>query len=153
MTLVDIEINPEDLRILRDRMTKLGADGAYRQALEIIGRSIKSQSAIYPPETIANWPSNPSGHWYVRGFGTKFASGAEYQTSQDMKHKWFTRTFPNYTEIWNEATYSPYIHGPDQVAWAGQRGWKKLQDIATEKIPEILRLLAAQVEKIWGGRT
>ena len=47
MTLVQIEINPEDLRILRDRMTKLGADGAYRQALEIIGRSIKSRSAFW----------------------------------------------------------------------------------------------------------
>lgn len=151
--MIDIEINSEDLRILHERCNRLMRPDLFQDALRIIGMDIQAKTGRYPPATIANDPSNPRGWWYERGFGTRFASGASYHTSEDLGKKWYTRTFPSYVEVGNTASYSPWVHGPEQARFHGERGWKKLLETATGLLPELLRKMAAQVERIWAGGT
>jgi len=109
-----------------------GADfaGAMSAATLGIAQGIKEKTAPYPPQTIANSPSNPMGRWYVRGTGgfERKADGTVVQTSssQDMIHKWQTQKRGRMSHLLqNIATYSRYLHSAaDQVGWAGQRGWK-----------------------------
>jgi len=149
--MITIDVNPEDLRILHLRLEKLGRQDVFRDVLGAIGDRIRTRTREYPPPSIANSPDNPSGHWYVRGYGTMYASGVGYRTSQDLKSKWYTRLFPTYVEVGNTATYAPFVHGPDQVPIHKQRGWKSLLEETTRIVPELLRKMAEHIEKIWGG--
>jgi hypothetical protein len=54
-------------------------------------------------------------------------------------------------ELGNRASYAGWVHGPYQVPIHKDRGWKQLLTVATEELPELIRKMAAQVERIWAG--
>lgn len=96
---------------------------------QAVGHEIQSEVAPYPPETIANSPSNPTGRWYERGYGKRwFVKGGRVggsPTSQQMNRRWSVdRHGHTGAAVRNQATYSGYLHtAAKQVWWAGPRGW------------------------------
>lgn len=92
----------------------------------------------YPPETAANRPPAP---FYIRGRGTQYASGRNTLTSENLGKKWLTTVKGYFTRIGNIASYAKWLHSDKLQARAmGRIGWRKLFDVAREKIPEITRI-------------
>lgn len=146
--MIEIEIVPEDLRILQDRLNKLGRQDLFQKVLEAIGRDIYGKASKYPPISSANAPPYP---YWKRGTGTMYAGGSSDERSEKLGDRWFLNLFPSYVELGNRATYAGWVHGPDQARIHKERGWKQLLTVAIEQLPELIRKMAAQVERIWAG--
>jgi hypothetical protein len=124
---------PYGIRIegLNEVRTMLGQDfaPALRTAIKAIALEVEDKMAPYPPATIANSPSNPSGRWYERGYGqrwrTKRGTGGR-ATSQMMNRGWSVAPYgATGWVLGNRATYSGYLHSKaTQVSWASSRGWQ-----------------------------
>jgi hypothetical protein len=50
--------------------------------------------------------------------------------------------------IGNRASYASYLGGDNQVGWAAGVGWRKLSEVAREKISEITRIYNAWIERL-----
>jgi len=144
-----VQIHVEGLEQLLDRMREIGAGRFIPTALKAIGESIKKEAGKYPPASGANDPGNPLGRWYERGYGVRYAGGGGNPTSQMMNRKWYVRPEQWAVLVGNTATYSPYVHGEQQVDFHGERGWKKVGDVAEAALPELLDKLGDQIERIW----
>ncbi len=120
----------------------------------------------YPSETDANKPgriksvvlakekiSNFRVGYYVRGQGwMQPVRGGGYKqigSSQRYGTRWTVNTSNSGVRIANSASYAPYLAGEDdQVGWAGERGWRKLVDVANEKLTQITGVYQAWVDRI-----
>lgn len=98
----------------------------------------------YPPATAANQPPVP---YYVRGRGTETARG-NLGNSQRYGTQWYVETKGFYTEIGNRATYAKYLAGDEQARAMARIGWRKLVDVAQEKIGDITKVYQAWVDKL-----
>ena len=94
----------------------------------------------YPPSTSANQPPGNSGRgYYIRGRGWMAKSRSGYKlvpNSQRLGTKWYTTPNGFSTKVGNPTTYAPYLHGDEQVSWAVKVGWRKLAEVAEEKLDE-----------------
>jgi len=90
--------------------------------------------AQYPPATAANVPPTP---YYIRGRGTQTAHG-NLGNSQNYGKSYTVEGVPYGVRIGNSASYAKYLGGEEQVHWAGPRGWRKVFDVAKEKL-DIIR--------------
>jgi len=112
---------------------------------------VKGKIAKYPPESIANKPSNPGGRWYERGYGTRTATGRKYPTSETLGRKW---TVANRDKgltkvIGNNVSYGPYVQSAeDQAKIHGERGWKTDQQVADEEADTVIDFVKKEVDKI-----
>jgi hypothetical protein len=123
----------------------------------------------YPPATAANKPGRTKQvtfkggktatfrmPYYVRGNGTfspvrgggyKFEGNSQRYGTQFYPAKNATSLpDPYHVVIGNRASYASYLGGDDQVGWAGRIGWKKLSDVAREKVTEITRIYNTWIE-------
>ena len=82
----------------------------------------------------------------VRGGGYRLASGSKRYGSQ-----FNTATRRDQVIIGNTAPYAIYLGGEQQPAFMGARGWRKLADVAREKIAEILNVYSLWVRKLIRG--
>lgn len=107
----------------------------------------------YPPATDANRPPTP---YYIRGKGTQTSKGnkddSERYGSQEIVNGTHNDAFDIKrrgmdTVIGNRASYAPYLGGEQQAAWAAKKGWRKLREVAEEKISQIRMKYEAWVEK------
>jgi len=148
---VELQINNADLAGLIRALDKIGDPKLLKASFDAMGQEVIDKAGKYPSKSIANDPSNPSGHWYERGFGTRYASGKGYQTSEDLGKRWYQTTFPSYLEVGNLASYAGYVHGTDeeQMPYHKARGWKQLLATAEDVLPSIVEKLSAQIGKIW----
>ena len=122
--------------------------GALEQAMQPagdeIGRTILGTEGLrrYPPTTSANQPPVP---YYQRGQGTQYAGGnsgksERYGTQFYVESKGYTTT------IGNRASYAPYLADDElQARSMAAKGWRKLIDVARDKIDEIKRIYDAWV--------
>ena len=90
---------------------------------------------LYPPTTEHNQPPAP---YYERGVGEHWLTYTDY-TSERMHEKFITETRGWATHIRNTASYSPDVIGDTQMPLMKQIGWRKLIDVAREKVPEITK--------------
>ena len=91
----------------------------------------------YPPRTKANQPPAP---YYVRGRGTQYVSYLK-PTSENLGKKWVRKVEGSSIRIGNVASYAKWVHGKDDQAQAmADIGWKKLFDVAKDKMPRIKRI-------------
>jgi len=97
----------------------------------------------YPPSTAANLPPVP---YYIRGRGMQYASHNS-MSSEKYKEKWTTKSAGYRTTIGNSASYAPYLAGEQQAGKMAEKGWRKLLDVATEKIPQITKIYQAWVDR------
>lgn len=97
----------------------------------------------YPPSTSANEPPVP---YYIRGRGTQYAT-RNLMTSERLGTRWVVERKGFSTIVGNPVSYSRYVHGDEQARWMKAIGWKKLFDVAKEKIGDIKRVYQAWIDK------
>jgi hypothetical protein len=99
----------------------------------------------YPPATAANAPPTP---YYIRGRGTQTAHGNR-GNSERLGTQWHVkRELSEYTtEIGNRASYAKWVHGEEQAHFMKPKGWRKLTEVATEKLGKITKVYQAWIDK------
>lgn len=110
---------------------------------------IETQGLLrYPPSTAANAPPVP---YYIRGRGTQTAHGNLYNSerlgSQGTSEGFSIAAVGPVTTIGNRASYAKYVIGEQQKPWMARIGWRKLFDVAREKVPQITAIYAGWVGK------
>lgn len=141
-TSITVEGFPEMMRAL-----ELIEDGKYIQPiLKSIGETVKKKAKKYPPKSAANFPPAP---YYKRSVGTVRADGTDDRSSQRLGDQWYVTPGQWAVLIGNPVTYAPYVHGPEQVAIHGQRGWQQLLPTAEAELPEIMNQMWSRINRIW----
>lgn len=98
----------------------------------------------YPPATAANFPPTP---YYIRGRGTQYKS---YNKGESERYgtKWTATQENSYnTKMRNTASYGRYLGGEEQAAHMAAIGWRKILDVAIEKLPEIVEIFTRAVKR------
>lgn len=100
----------------------------------------------YPPESArAQRKEIP---YYQRGAGTVYASGTAY-TSENLGKKWHVRRLGSGgTEIGNVASYAERVHGDKQTELMKKIGWRKLKDVAKEKVSAVQKIYQTQINAL-----
>ena len=101
-------------------------------------------TANYPPATAANQPPTP---YYERGRGTWTSPGNNLGNSENLGKKWTMKSQGFNTKIDNAASYAKWVHGPDQAQAMARIGWRKIFDVAKEKIVPITKVYQRWVDK------
>lgn len=117
-------------------MTKAGQE-ASKEIVETEGLQ------KYPPTTAANRPPVP---YYVRGEGMQTARGNDGK-SERYGTQFYTKQSDYTTTIGNSAGYAPYLGGDEQARAMARIGWRKLYDVASEKIGKITQIFQAWIDK------
>lgn len=138
--LISIEIKGLDKLIkafdkwpkeIRASMEKAGREAA-EEVIQTEGL------ASYPPSTAANAPPYP---YYERGKGTWTSPGHNLYNSEILGKKWTTKATGYNTIIGNTASYAKWLHDDKHQAKAmGRIGWRKLFEVAKEKVTKITRI-------------
>jgi len=153
---IEIEGLDELIRKLDDlgKMTKVHA-GMKAAALYL-----KGKVAIYPPQTIANNPNNPSGRWYQRGWGIRYKSGGGKQTSEQLGQKWTSKYDASKFEaiVGNNASYAVFVQGPKEGAKGSRQakhmaaiGWKSISTVAEEETKRVQEYVYEAVKRAIGA--
>lgn len=99
----------------------------------------------YPPAGEGNMPPTP---YYIRGRGTQYATynagnSERYGTRFQTAHK------PYQTIIQNDASYAKYLADErDQARHMAAIGWRKLVDVAKEKLDLGVKIYQAWIERM-----
>lgn len=144
--MIEIKLNNADQvqRALQQAPKEMiGAlDQAGREAAD---RVILSTEGLknYPPATAANLPPTP---YYIRGRGTQYKKGND-QKSERLGTQFYVRSANASTYIGNRASYADYAVGKKQSRVMARIGWRKLEDVAREKIDQVTRVYQAWVDR------
>ena len=150
--VIGIEVDGIDkvranLDLLVDDIRKdLGGAGkeAAAEVLDTVGLR------AYPRSTAANEPPTP---YYIRGRGMQRGGKRvpEYNDnkSQKLGTQWYTRTDYSHigVTIGNKVTYAPFVHGEEQAGHMASKGWRKLVDVANEKIDQITAIYQGWIDR------
>lgn len=99
---------------------------------------------VYPPETDANKPPEP---YYIRGVGMQRVSGNNFK-SEKYGSKFYVKTEGYGAIIGNSASYAKYLADEeDQATHMAKIGWRKLIDVARDKMQKIKKIFQAWVDK------
>jgi hypothetical protein len=112
---------------------------------------IKGKIAKYPAKTKANSPSNPTGRWYERGFGTRTKTGRAYPTSETLGKKWtVANRDKGFTKvIGNNVSYGPFVQSAEkQAKFHERRGWKTDEQVIDEEQDTVLDFVKDRVDRI-----
>lgn len=102
---------------------------ALDPAIQATALQLEQLIKPYPPPTIANSPSNPTRHWYERGYGSRWVTKRGEirgkNTSQKLGIRWVVgKLAPLQWAIKNIASYAEYVHSSEkQARWHTARGW------------------------------
>lgn len=97
----------------------------------------------YPPETAANLPPTP---YYIRGRGMQY-KGYNDESSERYGTKWTTQHTGYGTVIGNSASYAPRLAGEQQDPKFAKIGWRKLYDVAMQKMTRITQIYQAWIDR------
>lgn len=89
-----------------------------------------------------------------RGFGFAGYKLAKGGTSETLGRKWTTKSEMGglRREIGNAASYGPLVQDRNQQAGIHRkRGWKTIQEVATEQWPKLLGMIEAEIRKALAG--
>ena len=87
----------------------------------------------YPPATAANVPPT---QYYIRGRGTQYKS-RNLGNSERLGTQFYIDPRSYNTAVGNRASYAEYVVGEKQAKAMGRIGWRKLGDVARERIAQI----------------
>src|SRR3990167_9007556 len=99
---------------------------------------------LYPPTTAANRPPTP---YYIRGRGMQYKS-KNTGTSERYGSQFYVENKSYMTEIGNRASYAVYVGGEKQPEHMAGKGWRKLLEVAWEKMPQITKVYQARIDKL-----
>jgi hypothetical protein len=110
-----------------------------------IGETILRTEGLreYPPATEANSPPTP---YYIRGRGMQYKRGNNH-SSERLRAQYYVETHGTDITIGNRASYAGWVSGEEQARAMGAKGWRKLLEVAEEKLPEITRIYNDWVER------
>jgi len=98
----------------------------------------------YPPAGPANFPPTP---YYIRGRGLQTGS-RNYNNSERLGTQFYVQVEKFNTTIGNRASYAKYVVGEQQARAMGRIGWRRLIDVAQEKIGKITAIYQGWVNKL-----
>jgi hypothetical protein len=103
-----------------------------------VGRTLLDTEGLqrYPASTGANEPPTP---YYVRGEGTQYAT-YNANNSERLGTQFYTEASSYGVEIGNRASYAEYVVGENQARAMEAIGWRRLIDVAKEKLEDIVRI-------------
>jgi hypothetical protein len=105
----------------------------------------------YPPVTDANRPPTP---YYVRGRGMQRGGRRipEYNDNKSEKSygtKFYIKPQGKFsTAIGNPVSYAPFLGGEEQAEAMAKIGWRKLWDVAKEKIDKIEKIYQDWIDRL-----
>ena len=100
----------------------------------------------YPAETERNKPPVP---YYIRGRGTETAFGNLNDSERLGTQFYIDRDPSNFTtKVGNRASYADDVVGDNQKELFGIIGWRKLSEVATEKMDLINQIYEAWITKM-----
>jgi hypothetical protein len=141
------------------RLDKVGSRQPIKTAMRAAAQHVKGKVNVYPPDTIANSPSNPSGRWYERNYGPRWrrrdGSIGGSPTSKQLKHKWTTKLANDGLSaiVGNNVSYGPYVQDEErQAGFHRRRGWKTIQDVSREEAETVARFVRDHVERALEGK-
>jgi len=145
MTKIQIEV--EGLDRLQRGMAQFAREIARNmsEAAHEAGKEIVETQGVqkYPPETAANKPPTP---YYQRGFGV-INKTTTRATSENYGKQFYIKREGQNTTIGNRASYAGWLAGKEQAKALKLIGWRKLVDVAREKIGTIKRIYQAWINK------
>ena len=127
-----------------------------KAAMKAAAMHIKGKIAKYPPESEANMPRTDAATgrvlpWYERGYGTRYPGGGGRKTSQTLGRKWaIGERDSGLTQIvGNNVSYGPFVQDKDrQAAFHKERGWKTVQDVASEESDTVVKFVKEEIDQI-----
>jgi len=151
--MIHIEIRGiENLKLALSRFPQMAARYLQAAGQEAAKDIILPTEGLqkYPPETVANFPPTP---YYIRGRGMQRAGIRKPAYNDGSSERYGTQfTVERYggmsTKIGNRASYAKYLAGEQQAAAMGRIGWRKLFEVANEKLPQIRIVFQAWVNKL-----
>ncbi len=100
----------------------------------------------YPPATAANQPPPP---FYIRGRGMQRSPTVNDGRSERLGTRWVVSRWQRLgVKIVNAASYAPFVHGKEQARNMGDKGWRKLEDVAKDKRDKIRDIYQAWVDRL-----
>jgi hypothetical protein len=155
MTDEFIKIDVQGIEKLIDSLEKYPRE--IKKYLQAAGKEAGSRVILpteglkkYPAATAANQPPTP---YYIRGRGMQRA-GRRKPAYNDMRSErfgtqWYVKNAESMsTEIGNRASYAQYVSGEEQARALEKIGWRKLLDVAQEKLTDITRVYQTWVDKL-----
>jgi hypothetical protein len=99
----------------------------------------------YPPATEANVPPVP---FYIRGMGTQYAT-RNLDNSEHYGSNFYVKASAYGAEVGNtETSYAKYLGGDEQAGRMAKIGWRKLLEVAQEKVGLITDVYERWVAKL-----
>lgn len=120
------------------RYFEAAGDEAGDEILDTVG--LRS----YPNLTAANLPPTP---FYVRGRGTQTASGNRGE-SERLGTRFYVQADQRQTVIGNTASYAEPVVGFNQAFAMFVIGWKRLYDVAQQKLPRVTAIFQGWMDKL-----
>ena len=117
-------------------MVQAGKEGA---SVILKVRGLKA----YPPAGPGNRPPTP---YYVRGIGTQYASFNKGNSEQYGK-RWEVKGEGYGVRVGNSASYAKYLAGEKQARAMEDIGWRRLWEVAINKLLELKKIYQAWVSK------
>ena len=118
----------------------------------------------YPAATAANSPGRTKQvildgkevtfrvGYYIRGRGAQVpVRGGGYKSlgnSERLGTQWFVQREGHSVVIANRASYARYVVGKQQARWMEVIGWRRLDLVAVEKLPQITEIYQGWVDKL-----
>lgn len=151
-----VTITPS-LKEIETRIQKVIDDQDARRRVLIQAVVELKERAMAEPD-LGKW-NNPPGTnnnniWYQRRWGTRWLKKDKTfggrNNSQDFRNSWQTEvqradTFTAST--FTEVTYAPgLLDNENRFSWAGEHGWRTLDEIADGYQPRFVELVLAEVD-------
>jgi hypothetical protein len=131
------------LRKYPDELARYLAQAAEEVGVEVYDSPGLSQ---YPPLTAANLPPVP---YYVRGRGTQVSAAKNLHNSERYGTQFYARAERADIIVGNRASYAQYLTDDEfQAAAMAAIGWRKLIDVANEKIAAVTEIYQGWADKL-----
>jgi hypothetical protein len=123
--MIELRMNDAQLAELLKKLDDLNMKKITGPVFGPTGQAIETKTGVYP------------------------APVASYDRTGQLRASWWHTAFPNYLKVGNLAAYAGWVHGPLQMGYHKQHGWKQLWQTAKAEIPELVRKLEARILAIW----
>lgn len=141
-------------RELMAKLERLNKLKVVVPAIKAATLHVKGKIATYPPATEANSPTNPTGRWYQRGYGPRWArkngQAGGRKTSETLGRRWTTdyRNGGLTGVVGNNASYGPYVQSEqEQASFHRERGWKTDEDVINSEQDTVERYILRAIDK------
>jgi hypothetical protein len=122
--MIDIQINPTDLREFNRDMQAIRPKKLVGPELDPLGKRIIRVAKQYP-------------------------ASVGYPRTGRLGRSWYHHVFGLDLKIGNSAYYAGYVHGPGQIQTHRKHGWKRVLDVMSDEMSKFMKKIEDKLEKIW----